>query len=254
MPETKPGWYRIKAKNVKSAKIVGPAEINEIEEYLKHFDRIHVVLVMRKGNLYLAQLQKSNKLKLPTEVLVEVLLPGDQALEFDRVTARFDGGNFWFEDIDPSNDATKGEYLREALKKRTTPEKISYSGLTFEEKAAYAIRHQLDGHLKKEMAKDDLKSHVEHAGGKYIRHDEKSDFFSITYAVDGQEYTSVISKDPTHRVITAGICLTGEDRNFDMKSLITVVREGQHRGLIHRFHDNPHANDDDHWDDTDFEN
>ena len=43
-----------------------------------------------------------------------------------------------------------------------------------------------------------------------------------------------IGKDDNHKVITAGICLNEGDQNFNLKALISVMREGQNRGLIHR--------------------
>ncbi|GAH27134.1 unnamed protein product, partial [marine sediment metagenome] len=35
-------------------------------------------------------------------------------------------------------------------------------------------------------------------------------------------------------VISAGICLSGEDRKFDLQSLTGVIKEGQDRELIYR--------------------
>jgi len=89
---------------------------------------------------------------------------------------------------------------------------------------------------RERMKEVTLRNDVEFAGGQFIRHEEKNDHYSVTYEVDGQQYTSYISKDPIHQVLTAGICLEGGDKDFDLKSLISVIREGQQRKAIFRFH------------------
>jgi hypothetical protein len=191
--------------------------------------------VLRKDNVYLAQVQKNNNLGMPLESLVPVYLFRDEALDFDKVLCRFDGANLWYEGTDPSNDPSKGEYLRETMRKMVQPNRLMYSGLTFEEKAAYSIRFNLDKKFREGFKEEALKRDVEHAGGRFIKFLERTDNYAVTYEVDGDEYTSSISKNEGHRVLTAGICLSGGDREFDLASLITVLREGKHEGLIHRY-------------------
>ncbi|KKK50773.1 hypothetical protein LCGC14_3121680, partial [marine sediment metagenome] len=45
------------------------------------------------------------------------------------------------------------------------------------------------------------------------------------------KYTSVLKKGDLS-VITAGICLSGGDKRFDLQSLVTVCRQGQGRGHV----------------------
>jgi hypothetical protein len=92
----------------------------------------------------------------------------------------------------------------------------------------------LDKKLKEDRMKQTLQGDVEHAGGKLIGVAEKSDHFSVTYNVDGEQFTSMVSKNPQHNVISAGICLLGNDKKFTLKNLITVVREAQQKHIVHR--------------------
>ncbi len=48
----------------------------------------------------------------------------------------------------------------------------------------------------------------------------------------GNHYNSIIN--PTDLdVISAGLCLSGEDKKYDLISLVDVVSEGERRNLIH---------------------
>lgn len=244
-----PGWYEYRPVNSKRARMVGPADAAEVESYLRRLPTVRVVLSHKIAGLYHGIPAKSNSAGLPHTGLVPVLLVDDMADNFDRVVCRFDGANLWYERVDPSNDQSKGGYLRERYGKMARASLIKFKGLTFEEKAAYSIRFAMDKKAQEELKTSSLKVDVEHAGGVFRSLKEKSDHYEVTYEVDGQRYTSFVSKDPVHTVISAGICLSGGDRAFDLKSLITVMREGHRVGRIVRGHgDFGHGNDeDDDW-------
>jgi hypothetical protein len=231
-----PGWYKIRSIDRKSAKTIEQADLSEIDSYLKFLAKIRIILIMKKNNIYYGIPEKLNNLGFAFEEMIPIYLTDDSVQDFDRIIGRFDGANFWYHQIDYSNDISKATYLREQLLKVKEPKKICYSGLTIEEKLAYALRVTLDKKLIIDKKKATLKDDVEHAGGEFVKFTEKSDHFSVTYIVDGHQYTSHVSKNESHSVITAGICLSGEDRKYDLKSLITVMREGQHAGRIYRTH------------------
>lgn len=235
IPKVEPGWYKFRPVDTKRAKLYGKAELQDIESYLKYFDKVRLVLVMKQRGVYMAVPDKINKQGLSPQELIPVYLTDDTALDFDRVIARYDGANLWYECVDMGNDPQKAESLRTSLETLVDPSKIKFEGLTFEERLAYTLRITLDKKLVADRNKKGIESHVEHAGGKLLRFAEKTDHISVTYTVDGEQFTSHVSKDPTHQVIAAGICLSGNDKRFDLKSLITVVREAKKRRVVHRF-------------------
>ena len=232
--QKKPGWYKINSIDSSQAKTIRNADLIEIDNYLKRLKKIKLVLTIRKDNVYFAVPEKSNNLGLPMSQTIPVFLFDDTVLDFDKIIARFDGANFWYHQLDSLSDPSKSMYLRDQLLKLTDPTKISFSGLTIEEKIAYALRLALDKKRFVDRKKESIKQDVEHAGGEFVKFTEKNDHFSVTYVVDGHSYTSNVSKTQEHSVITAGICLSGEDKKFDLKSLITVMREGQNGGRIYR--------------------
>ena len=248
IPKVAEGWYRIRPKDKKGAEILGPAGLPEIEKYLKCLEKIRFVLVMKQNGAFFGIPDNANRFGLKPNDLQPIHLCGDAPLDFDRIIARFDGANFWFECIDPGNDQSKAGYLRQSMAKPVQPKNIKFSGLELEEKHAYSLRLAIDRKLTADLQKDSLKQDVEFAGGKFRDFTERSDHYSVNYTVDGQEFTSYVSKDPKHMVITAGLCLSGGDRKFDLKSLVTVIREGQHRKAVVAGDYGPDRNE---WEDDD---
>ena len=232
---TENGWYQFQPVDTKKARVMEPANLIEREMYLKYLDKLRVVLVMKKDGVFYGIPDKANKFGFLINDLLPVFLNDDTPMDFDRVITRFDGANIWFDQVDQGNDPAKAEYLRNCMAKVLDPEKLKFSGLTLEERFAYTLRLTVDKKLVIDRTKDGIKKDVEFAGGAFVKFMERSDHFSVTYRVNGQEYTSYVSKDPVHSVISAGLCLNGNDTRFDLKSLVTVIREGQQRNLIHHY-------------------
>jgi hypothetical protein len=245
IPKTEPGWYTFKALNNKQAEVTAPAEIDQIQSYLKYLPKIRFILVQKKKNSYLGVPIKGNQFGFKISDLFQVLLCDDTVTSFSKCLCRFDGANIWFESIDISTNLSIGDYLNESLDAFKDPLKIKIPGLTLEEKIAYNIRFKIEQKIKEqreelleEKKKSKIQRDVEFAGGKFIQSSEKSDHFYVTYEIDGDIFHSIVSKDQRHHVITAGICLTDHetgragDTDFDLKALVSVIKEGQHIGEI----------------------
>lgn len=230
------GWWKFKPRNLKRAAVDEEASFIEKDQYLNCLTKVRMVLVYKKDGTYFAVPQKNNKIGLSESSLVPVYLVSDDEVQsFCWVNARFDGANFWYHEPDFRADPSKADYLGKAFEDFTNPDKIQYSGLTVEEKIAYTLRYRFDDEAKKASVDYQIKKDVEFAGGSFVRYLERNDHFSVTYKVGRQQYTSYVTKDPSHHVLTAGICLSGHDRDYDLTSLITVLKEGQRKGLIYRF-------------------
>jgi hypothetical protein len=235
IPESKPGWYRFRPVNRKKAKILGPSSFQDTEIYQKLLEKVRIVLVQRDGDVFYGVPFKTNQQGLDIKILYPVyLVLDDMVQDFDEIICRYDGANLWYQAVEANNDQAKVNYLRESLKAAALPKKLAYSGLRFEDKMAYAIRCEIDKKVLERNKEYRLKHAVEHAGGIFKSFTEKGDHFNVSYEVDGEKYTSTIAKNDELKVLTAGICLQSQDQKFDLTSLISVIREGQHRDLIHR--------------------
>jgi len=232
IPKTNPGWYKIRPISKDKARIVSEANLEDKDTYLKCLDRLRVVILFKHKEAHYAIVDKSNKFGIPFRDPIMVYLCDDTVMEFDRVFVRYDGSNFWFESIDSNNDPAKSDYLRESFQKFKNV--VKFSGLTFEEKYGYSLRINLDKKYAEDRKIESLKEDVTHAGGVFKSFHERKDHYSVTFEVDGEDFTSQVTKDPMHKILAAGLCLNGNDRIFNLKSLITVVREAQDRNIVHK--------------------
>lgn len=247
IPRLSPGWYKFRPTSQNTAKKIGDADLMSVEKYLKLFDKLRLIMIKREGNVIFGIPFKTNKFNFNMSQIFPVYLAlDDMAIDFDEILCRFDGVNVWYEQVPMNNDPARSEYLRESLFNKLNPNDVEFQGLRFEDKIAYGIRYQLileeEEKLKKAAEKRLLKNTkyriqkaVEHSGGRFKDYTERGSNFSVTYDVDGETYTSTVAKDKNLTVLTAGFCLSGHDRDFDLTSLISVIREGHDRGLIYRW-------------------
>ncbi|GAG69188.1 unnamed protein product, partial [marine sediment metagenome] len=164
--------------------------------------------------------------------IVPILLAEGISL-FDNIVARWDGKNYWCEEIDNRSDPSIPEYLKYALNKSIPVDKLNYRGLSPCHREAYKWQFFLSKEQLKEVTLETIKEAVEHGTGKFLSYIERKDSYVVTFSLDGEEFRSTVMKK-NFEVITAGICLSGEDHKFDLQSLTDVVKEGRDRDLIYR--------------------
>jgi hypothetical protein len=230
------GLFRADARD--RATLVRPMTMGQRRRYLALFPAVRMILARRERNEW----QGLPASRADGRFAVEGLAPirfVDEGDLFDTVVARFDGGQFWFDSADGRADPAASAMLRKALGDMTEPAKVARPGLTPERRGAYAINYAARA---SEMAKDEraraetrLRLALEHAGAELRDYSEQSDVYRVTYHVDGRRHTSVVRKGDLS-VVTAGICLSGGDRHFDLASLVGVLREGETQGSIVRVH------------------
>jgi hypothetical protein len=224
-PRNFEGWGVFRAISTSHARLVREAGLAERRAYLALFPGVRLVLAGRRGKGWVGL--AADRGRAEGEARVDLV---EDAQAFETVRARFDGGRALFEAIDPRRDPGHAAYLRAALAERRPPERLDRPGLTPEERSAYAwaFAPLAEGDRKARLNRDEdrLRRALGHAGARLLDYAERDDVFRVTYEVDGIRHVSAVARgDLTVQV--AGICLSGEDRKFDLQSLVGVLREGQ---------------------------
>ncbi len=257
-PQDFTGWGVFRPESFTSATLVRPATLAERREYLRLFPLVRLILARRSAHGWSGASASFGDHRVQLDGLAPVLMVED-AQTFDAVCARYDGASFWFDEIDPRRDPGAAAYLREALAAQTPPDELDRPGITAEERAAYEMNlwalMQAEGNqrpedeanlaqpkrrgrnrpqraINRDPVQERLAASLSHAGAQLVEYLERDDSFRVTYSVDGKRFTSSVRKDDL-TVNVAGICLSGEDRMFDLASLVGVLREGEeNHGLV----------------------
>lgn len=85
-----------------------------------------------------------------------------------------------------------------------------------------------------------------HAGAELASYIEREDAYTVTFTVDGQSHRTTVRKDNL-AVLVAGICLGGQDRRFDLQSLVGVIREAEQGRRLVRVGDAEGLNEEMYW-------
>jgi hypothetical protein len=256
------GWGVFRPASHTNANLVRHASLAQRRRYLDLFPLFRLIICRRAGNTWFGSAASYGDARIHFEGMAPLLLAEDVQL-FDCVRARYDGSQFWFDELDMRHDPGTSAYLRAALAETTPPEALQRPGLTAEERAAYELNYwqlvqptesgdRLDAEeqgnalhrrrskrprpneappLDADPVRRRLRESLSHAGAELVDYLERADSFRVRYTVGGRQYTSSVDKQDL-TVQVAGICLSGEDQKFDLGSLVGVLREGNEQGDI----------------------
>lgn len=224
------GWGIFQPADRKTAVVIEEPELFQIAEYLERFPAIRLWLADKlKGKTWLAYPANESDMRQRVgavkPVPVHLVTEGNK---FEPVIARWDGRSWWFEDIDRRADPIPAEQLRELLKKLTPPEEIRFKGMTPEMRIVYQIvaqkTREFEAKIKEQREEKRLREALRMGGGELNSfQDRGEDYWLVEWTTStGEHHSSAIyKKDLT--VASAGICLSGRDRDFDLQSLVGVV-------------------------------
>jgi hypothetical protein len=222
------GWAILRPTSREQAKIERPASLAEVAAYLSLFPAVLLVLLARKGRRWVALPAHKGDTRFRLDGPVPMLLAEESLEPFDVVVARFDGLLFWYERRDSRHNPALAAYLRQSFNEQLAPEKLHKKGLSAEERAAYAEAWKAIEEARRNSVEGKLAEALSHAGGKMLSFLERADVYTVTYQVGRAQHISTVRKDDL-TVVTAGICLAGHDRDFDLTSLVGVLRESRAR-------------------------
>jgi len=217
------GWAVLRPLSHRDAEVVRPAPLASVKEYLALLPRARLIATTLLSTTWLGLFAAAPAKGIRVEGLVPIVLAPRLRL-FETAVVRFDGAAFLFESAER---APMAAWLREQLDLGTTD--LHRSGRAAAERAAFGVQRRVREEAAKSADQRRLESALNLADAELIRYEARADQFTVTYRVDGRTFTSLVQRGDL-TVLSAGICLDGTDRLFDLTTLATVMRESGERG------------------------
>ncbi len=243
------GWGVFHPISTSDATLLRGASLTERQGYLELFPLVRLILAGQRDDQWFALPAHQADSRFQIDGLIPVRLV-EEAQLFEVIETRFDGSQFWYAAPDPRWDPATASYLRQELARLTPPENLQRAGLTREERAAYELnyrpRYEASEEARRNREEDRLRGALAHAGAELRDYVARQDVYTVTYEVDGQRHISAVAKNDLS-VQVAGICLSGEDRKFDLQSLVGVIREAHGGGGLIRVGHGNHGMAEEHY-------
>ena len=201
-----------------------------MREYLALFPRVTLILCEQRAGTWWALQAQDSAARVRLDGAAPVHLAGEARL-FEWVRARWDGARFLYEGREPGHSPAVAAYLREALEAGTETEALARPTLAPPDRAAFAYQRELRRRAERMTEADRIRAAVAHARGELRDFVERNDHYVVSYLVDGARHATTVRKNDLS-VLSAGICLSGEDENFDLASLVGVIREGSDGQIV----------------------
>ncbi len=227
------GWYILRPISIGEAEIMREATWQEVARYLALFLQVRLVLARKIDQQWLAFPAQRGDARFRVEGPIGLWLAAEDVERFDGVEAAFDGRAFWYVQRDRRSDPAVSAYLRERFAQDSIADRspdvttLLKRGLSREQRDVYAWLCEPLKQAQRDRVEVRLAEALDHAEARLHSYIERDDVYVVKYEVDGRERISTIRRDDLS-VVTAGICLSGQDRRFDLTSLVGVLREGEH--------------------------
>ncbi|HLL72198.1 MAG TPA: hypothetical protein VK363_12225 [Pyrinomonadaceae bacterium] len=230
------GWGVFEPIDDAAARVVEAATLPQVAGYLRLLKPLRVRLVERlRGQTWLAYPSNVEDARQGFGVRGELQVHLVSACaRFEGAVAYTDGCNWFFGETDRRADARVAERLGKLLRQGVEPDYITWKGITPETRAAYAIAAEFApefSHVRRRREADRAKQREEARlrnalalnGGRLVDFDDEGENWGVRWQTrQGENFVSTVAKrDLT--VVSAGICLSGYDSDFDLQSLVGVV-------------------------------
>jgi len=235
------GWFILKPVSKTRAEIVEEVLPWQISEYLQLFPKLKVILADQLDDKWIAfptyKKQYYQKYGIDGSIVVGLC---EAVQMFDHIDVRFDGINAWFEQNDASSDLELADKLRVFIKEYADVDSLNIKGITPEDKEVYTLLVEM---LKK---KDELERRktlvgkiewsLSRMGAELEEHYETGKNITVKWNSGHRSYRTVVEKG-TLRIVSAGLCLSGGDKTFDLTSLVGVVHDAENKNAVYVGHE-----------------
>jgi hypothetical protein len=232
------GWGIFKPVDDATAEACEEATLPQVAGYLKLLKPLRVRLAeplrRRTWLAYPANVEGASGLSgAGGELCVHLVSEGAR---FEQVIAYTDGCNTFYGEPDRRADARIAERMRKLLRQGVEPQDIDLKGMTPEMRAVYAsatefapefghVRRRRKAERAKQLEEKRLRDALALNGGRLVGYEDDEENWRVVWQTrGGEEHVSTVARrDLT--VVSAGICLSGYDSNFDLQSLVGVVEK-----------------------------
>ncbi len=221
------------------ARFVKAAPFDLQRRFLDMLPKLHLILSFESDRGWVAcpmNAESARKsLGLDSETYVQNVSDCER---FDVITARYDGVNFWFDEVFIGADPQKSEAMRRCFVKDRTPQQMKTSlarvkSVTPEENEAFRLALASWAMYQRTTTEERIKKTLADSGATMASYVVRGTNIEVRWkTTKGEEYTSLVKKE-TLDVVSAGICLAGQDKKFHLKDLPYVIEEGEGRDLIY---------------------
>lgn len=208
------------------------------QKYMKVLPFIHMILAYETEDGWVAYPMHSETARIKLGVGLSVVYNVSDAERFDVVTAKFDGINFWHDDIFTGADLTKSQLMREAFNMKWLPSKMrtkfkKIKGTTPEDKETFELAIDSWLHFKKVSTEEQLQEVLKPGGGKFQSYIVRGKNLEVKWtSKSGRLYISTVRKE-SFDGICAGFCVDGEDTKFHLKDYPFIAAIGEADNAIY---------------------
>lgn len=215
-------WAIIQPTSFHRAKVIRQAKPEEVNRYILQLPRVSLILAKKHKEEWLGfPAYQSHSILGDLSPFSLRPIKNARGSRFSQVATGFDGTAFWFLFQDSKRHSFLQASLQYHLEKRTQSENLNIKGLTKQERLIYKLILEME----KEPIEKMLVRVVQHGGGKLKSYSDQGDSYVVHFSVENEAVTAAVKKDL--QVMSAGFCLDGHDEDFDLTSLVSVVREGR---------------------------
>ena len=238
-----PGWAILKPLSMSKAAVLRKPTLPQVRSYLGLFPSVRLLLLARGDAEWSAVQAQAGDTRFHIDGAVPVHL-AIGVEPFERVIARYDGARFLFQEVDRRRSPAIAAYLREALQSGMSPDALRKPTLTAEEKEAYRRVFQALKEAQRNRAETRLGDALGRADSALRSYIEHEDVYTVSFSANGRTHRATVRKDDL-TVISAGLCLSGQDQRFDLQSLVGVIQEARSTGRFVAVGEPGFAEDDD---------
>lgn len=234
LPNRYRGWGIFKPINARNARFVREASVRERQAFVGNLPKLSLMITDVEAKMGTIAI---NDGRFSLSANVPIYLMEDCSI-FDVVNVAYNGRIFIYVEhnrrFSPALIRKLREYLNNNVKVENFDDNI---GLTTDIKSAYetVLERKLAAIREQEKLSFDSQLHntAANRGASVVNYVKRGASYTVEYRVNGRTYHTVI--DENMQVENAGFCVSGRDRDFDFGSLISILKEGQRRGVIYNY-------------------